>query len=179
MSKYVALLRAVNLGGNSAIQMERLRSLFADLGYSDVQTLLQSGNVVFSGGKQSAEKMELSLEKEAATRLSLATVFFIRSDTEWQAVIENNPFSDEAKRDPSHLLVLFLKKEPGKTAVTALQSAIKGPEQVRAVGRQAYIVYPAGIGRSKLTPSLLGKHIGIGTARNWNTVMKVAAVIKK
>src|SRR5207249_1907885 len=93
---------------------------------------------------------------------------------EWDEVVAGNPFRDEAKRDPSRLLVMFMKGAPDARSVKALQAAIDGPELVRASGRHAYIVYPTGIGRSRLTGALVEKTLGgRGTLRNWNTVLKL------
>ena len=91
-------------------------------------------------------------------------------------MVAGNPFPEEAERDPSHLLVIFLKEAPDRKDVMALQSAIKGREVVRAKGRHAYVVYPDGIGRSRLTSALIEKKLATrGTGRNWNTVLKLGA----
>ena len=97
---------------------------------------------------------------------------------EWaKEVIKNNPFREEAKRDPSHLVAFLLKDAPDAQNVAALQAAIKGPEIARAKGRQAYIVYPDGIGRSRLTSTLIERKIGTrATGRNWNTVLRLGAL---
>jgi uncharacterized protein (DUF1697 family) len=102
----------------------------------------------------------------------------VRSAAEWLDIIKRNPFPAEAKQDPAHLLVLCLKTAPGSKAFTALQAAITGPERVLGHGRQAYFYYPAGVGRSKLTVSMIDKALGAGTARNWNTVMKLATLME-
>ena len=84
-----------------------------------------------------------------------------------------------AEGDPSHLLVMFLKKEPDRDSVTALQKSIKGREIVKAKGRHAYIVYPDGVGRSRLTNTVIEKALGTSsTGRNWNTVLKLADLAK-
>ena len=84
---------------------------------------------------------------------------------------------DEAERSPGHVVVVFLKSAPSNSAFDALRAAITGPERVHGDGRQAYIVYPAGIGRSRLTNALVERKLATrGTARNWNTVMKLAAL---
>jgi uncharacterized protein (DUF1697 family) len=119
------------------------------------------------------------LEAETQKRLGLKTAFFVRNAREMQAVIAGNPFGAEAKRDPSHLLVLFLKDAPKANAVDALRAAIKGPELVEARGKHAYIVYPAGIGRSRVTNTVIEAKLGTqGTGRNWNTVLKLAALAR-
>ena len=179
MTTYIALLRAINLPAHNKVSMADLRDLLTHLGLADAQSLLQSGNLVFrSAGKTSAQ-LERLLETEAAKRLKLETDFFVRTAEEWNAVVSANPFPKEAERDPGHLLVLCLKDVPDTKSVKALQAAIPGREVVRTVGRQAYLVYPDGVGRSRLSNVLIEKKLGTrGTGRNWNTVWKLAALTK-
>jgi uncharacterized protein (DUF1697 family) len=109
--------------------------------------------------------------------LGLRTDFFVRTAAEWAKVVAGNPFPEEAERDPGHLVVMFLKATPEANDVAALQAAIPGRETVRAEGKHAYIIYPDGIGRSKLTIDLIERKLGTrGTGRNWNTVLKLAAL---
>ena len=94
--------------------------------------------------------------------------------------IARNPFPKEAESDPGHLLVVFLKEAPDAKSVKALQSAIKGPETVRSEGKQLYVVYPAGVGTSKLTNALIERTLGTrGTGRNWNTILKLATLVRE
>ena len=172
--KHIALLRAVNLPGHNKIGMADLKAFVIGLGFTDAQTLLQSGNIVFSGGTKTTTSLEETLERAAAKQLGLETDFIVRTAKEWQAIIDANPFPREAKDDPSHLLAVILKDEVSAANVSALQKAIVGREVVRAKARCAYIVYPDGVGRSKLTTALIEKKLGTrGTARNWNTVLKL------
>jgi uncharacterized protein (DUF1697 family) len=175
---HIALLRAVNVGGQNKVGMAELRALLEKLGYENPRSLLGSGNLVFDGGDgKSAAEIERQLEGAAKKRLGLDTDFFVRAGKEWQAIIADNPFPKEAKADPGHLLVVALKDAPAAGAVAALQAAIVGRETVRAEGRQAYVVYPDGIGRSRLTMALIEKKLGTrGTARNWNTVLKLGVL---
>jgi len=93
------------------------------------------------------------------------------------SLIEGNPFSAMVKQRPGYLVVLFMRDTPAPANYAALRTAIKGPEEVRPGGRHAYLVYPDGQGRSKLTPAILERHLGSpGTARNWNTVRKLRAL---
>jgi uncharacterized protein (DUF1697 family) len=172
--KHIALLRAVNLPGHNKIGMADLKAFVIGLGFTDAQTLLQSGNIVFSGGTKTTTSLEETLERAAAKQLGLETDFIVRTAKEWQAIIDANPFPREAKDDPSHLLAVILKAEVSAANVTALQKAIVGREVVRAKGRCLYVVFPDGIGRSKLTTAMTEKKLGTrGTARNWNTVLKL------
>jgi uncharacterized protein (DUF1697 family) len=175
--KHVALLRAVNLAGYNKVGMTDLKALLIGLGFEDAQTLLQSGNIVFTGGNKTTASLEQALQRAAAKQLELETDFFVRTAQEWQAIIDANPFPREAKDDPSHLLAVILKGEVSAANVTALQKAIVGREVVRAKGRCLYVIFPDGIGRSKLTTAMTEKTIGTrGTARNWNTVMKLGVL---
>jgi uncharacterized protein (DUF1697 family) len=175
ISNHVAFLRAVNVGGKS-LAMSALRDFASALGLDEPRTFLQSGNLIFrSVGKKPAE-LEALLEREAEKRLVVTTDFLVRSGRELTSILANNPFPTAARRDPAHLLVMFLKDEPSAEAVAALRKAIVGRESIAAEARQLYIVYPDGIGRSKLSTRLIEQRLGTrGTGRNWNTVVKVAA----
>jgi uncharacterized protein (DUF1697 family) len=173
----IALIRGINVGGHQPVSMSDLRDLLAQLGFHDARSLLQSGNLVFRGDARTDASLERLLETEAEERLGLRADFLIRSAEEWRKVVARNPFRKEAERDPSHLVVMFLKSAANAKDVKAIQAAIAGSEIIRADGRHLYIVYPDGIGRSRLTNVLLEKKLGIrGTARNWNTVLKLAAL---
>jgi uncharacterized protein (DUF1697 family) len=177
MGLCIALLRGINLAGRNRVAMSGLRSLFAELGFADAQSLLQSGNIVFQSDKRTGSELERLLEMETQKRLHMRADYFVRTSSEWKEIVTRNPFRDDARDDPSHLVVMFLKKAPATKDVEALQASIKGPEIVRAEGKQAYIVYPEGIGRSKLTTALIEGKLGPrATGRNWNTVLKVLSV---
>jgi uncharacterized protein (DUF1697 family) len=177
VATFIALLRAVNLAGLNKVGMADLRDFAQDLGFENPKTLLQSGNLVFSAASRSGDRLEATLEQAAKEQLGVATDFFVRTASEWKAVIAGNPFSTEAKRDPGHLLAVVLKAAPDRARVSALQDVIKGREQVRVKGRLAYVTYPDGIGRSKLTMAVIEKALGTrGTGRNWNTVLKLGAL---
>lgn len=174
---YIALLRAVNLGAHNKVAMSDLRALLAELGMQDPQSLLQSGNLVFRSRARPPRQLERVFDDAAAGRLGLKTEFFVRTAREWAAIIADNPFPREARFDPGHLVLMCLKASPDPAAVTALQKAISGRELIRANGRHAYIVYPDGIGRSRLTIAMIEKYLATrGTGRNWNTVVKLGAL---
>jgi uncharacterized protein (DUF1697 family) len=174
----MALLRAVNVGGHKPVSMSDLRDLLARLGFASVRSILQSGNLVFQGTARPGAHIERLLETEAAKCVALETDFFVRTADEWQAVIEKNPFRKEAERDPGHLVVACLKDAPNAQRATGLQAAIVGREVVRAAGKHLYIVYPDGIGRSRLTNALIEKKLETrATGRNWNTVLKLGGAM--
>ena len=170
--RYIALLRGVNVGGNTRVAMSDLVALLKKLGFEDARSLLNSGNLAFRADRKSPAQLERLLDSEVEKRLGLTTKFFVRSADEWKQVIAQNPFTREAKEDPAHLIVMFLDGEPKD--IKQLQGAIKGRETVRAAGRQLYIVYPDGVGTSKFSHAVIEKNLGLrGTGRNWNTVLKL------
>lgn len=176
MTSYVALLRGVNVGGNNMVAMARLRDMLTALGFEDARTLLQSGNAVFRCAARPPIKLEQILEAETKKRLGTTCDYHVRTAAELQAAIDANPLTAEAKKDPGHLLVSFYKAALDKAAVKAAQAAIAGPEIVRCDGRHLYMFYPNGMGTSK-AGGVVDKTLGVrGTARNWNTVLKLAAL---
>ena len=180
MTTHIALLRGVNLAGKKMVAMAELRAWLGELGFQDVQTLLQSGNVVFRGGRRSGASLEAYLEAEAEKALDLATSFMVRTAEEWAGVIARNPFPDVAKKTPAQLLVSVLKGAPDAAAIARLAAAVPGRERATVVGRELYLVYPDGVGASKLTAAIMDRALGVrGTARNWNTVLKLGAVVSR
>jgi len=179
MPTHIALLRGINVGGKTMVPMAGLREMFTELGFADAKTLLQSGNVVFTGKGKTPTALERALGAEAEQRFGREIDFFVRSASEWRQIIAKNPFPAEAKNDPGHLVVVCFKDKPGAAAVKTLQAAIKGRETFRIAGQHAYVVYPDGIGRSKFTLGLIEKTLDTrGTGRNWNTVLKLAELVK-
>ena len=176
MAIHIALLRAVNVGGRS-LKMGDLVGFARDLGLDNPRTLLQSGNLVFESPVRGDAALEKQLEAEAEKRFGFQIDFMVRSAAEWRALIMANPFPRAAHDDPSHLLAMPLKAAPADGALEGLRRAITGPEQAEIVARDAYLIYPAGIGGSKLTITVIEKTLGVrGTARNWNTVRKLAGM---
>ena len=173
---YVALLRGVNLGGHKMVPMAQFRGALADCGYTNVRTLLQSGNVVFEGRAAKPSSIETRLERELVERFDVAADVHVRTAAEWPAIVAANPFSVEADRMPSHLLVGFYRAPLDPAKVAAFQKSIAGPERVRCDGRHLYMTFPDGVGNSKATVNM-DRMLGVrGTARNWNTVRRLAAL---
>lgn len=177
--RYAALLRGINVGGNKKVPMADLRAMTARLGFDDPKTLLQSGNLVFSAKSQPMTKLEQLLEAATKKHIGVECSYLLRSADEWQKIIAANPFKAEAKSDPSHFAVTFCREAPTPAALTALQSEVRGKEKFEVVGRELFAWYPDGMGTSKLALALSKNRLGtICTARNWNTVMKVSALLE-
>lgn len=172
----VILLRGVNVGGNTLVPMATLRAFLETIGLGDVRTFLNSGNAVARGGPVDPAALERRLERDAERHLRVRVDFHVRTHGDLQAVIDANPFPRAAKDDPARLIVYFMKQDIAQSKLRALQAAIRGDESVDAAGRHLYALYPDGMGRSKLTSTVVERVLDArGTARNWNTVVKLTA----
>jgi uncharacterized protein (DUF1697 family) len=155
--------------------MPELRSLLEGLGYSDVRTLLQSGNVVLSSSKKPAGVAK-EVSAAVASEFGVTSAVVVRSRDELADVVARNPFEKVAK-DPKLFQVSFLSAEPKAAVVKELDDADVAPEQVVCSGREVYAWHPDGIQRSPLAKLLTDKKLGVtATARNWNTVSKLLAL---
>jgi uncharacterized protein (DUF1697 family) len=178
MGRMVALLRAVNVGGRK-LPMAELRALCAGLGWTDIATYIQSGNLVFTApGK--ADAIEAVLEKAIEKEFGLDVPVIVRSKAEWAKYPGLNPFPKAAKDAPAKLHLLLSKRPPAKDAAETIQARAKAGEQVRQTGDVLWFHYPDGAGASKLTPSLIDRALGSpGTARNFNTLLKLKEMLEQ
>mgnify|MGYP001559006126 CR=1 FL=1 len=169
MTTFIALLRAVNVGGRK-VPMADLRALATKLGLKDVQSYIQSGNLVFTAGG-SAAPLAAKLETALAAKFGFDVPVIVRTAEQWKAYLDN-PFPTS----PPNLLYLGLSKQPpAPDAATTILQRAKGGEQAKLVGDALWIAYPSGLGQSKITPAHIDKAVGSPTtARNVNTVRQLA-----
>jgi uncharacterized protein (DUF1697 family) len=175
MTMRIALLRGVNVGGNKKVAMADLKAMVEALGFSDVKTLLQSGNVVFRAGDETEAALEAHLEAETERRLGLKTSYLVRDAAQWRAIIDACPFPNEA---PSRTLVTVGRTAMPAEAIDAVRAVLLPHEKVEAVERQVYAYFGEGMGQSKAAEALNRKAVkAVATGRNWNTVLKIAALL--
>jgi uncharacterized protein (DUF1697 family) len=179
MPPVVALLRAINVGGANRLTMSELRDTFERAGFTAVRTLLQSGNVVCHSPLRTARATERRMSEALRDHRGLDLDVFVRSADEWRGIIADNPFAGESRRAPGHVVAMIFAKAVAAEDVARLKKAIAGGERLVIEGAHGYIVYPDGIGPSRLTGSLIERLLATrGTARNWNTVLKLAALLE-
>ena len=178
MSTYVALLRGINVGKAKRIAMADLRALLEGLGYTDVATLLNSGNVVFKAGKGSPKKLATDISAAIATRLGIEVPVIVESARGLALIAEENPFANTAD-DPSRLLVAFVTDANVLAAMSAIRPHVVAPEQFHLGTHAAYLHCASGILESKAAEALLGKAGKAATTRNWATVQKLQALVEK
>jgi uncharacterized protein (DUF1697 family) len=171
MPVLIALIRGINVGGHKKLKMADVKTFCEEMGLRDVRTHLQSGNVVFRTTRSDRAK----LAKELQEVMGVDAKVILRNGEELREAIAANPMKKQAESDPSHYVILFLDGKPSAAAMQALRDAYSGPEEMVLHGAELYINYGAGMGTSKLTTALIERKLGVsGTARNWNTVTKLA-----
>jgi uncharacterized protein (DUF1697 family) len=173
VTAFVALLRAVNVGGNNLIRMAALRSVCEEIGFRNVKTLLQSGNVVFDAkGNDNtvAKRLAGAIEASHGFRPAIA----VRTADEIADAMKRNPFGAEAKSDPTFLVIVFMAGPPTSGANQRVAAIEVDGERLHLSGRELHAYYANGQGKSKVTNAVLEKALGVpATARNWNTVTKL------
>jgi uncharacterized protein (DUF1697 family) len=167
----IALLRGINIGPRQRVSMPELRALMEELGHTDVETLVQSGNVVFTSRAKPAT-LEQQLEQAIEERLGVDPKVVVRTRDELATAIEAHPLPVPA--DPKNLHVTFLSGKPAAAVREKLEAADFDPDRLRFAGREIYVLYDSGMGRSELAKQLGRAKLGVAaTDRNWNTVTKL------
>lgn len=178
MATYIALLRAVNVGGN-ILKMEVLRDVCTKLGFEDVRTYVQSGNVVFTSSK-SASACTAALMKALAGTTRLPVDVMVRTPGQMKAIIAKNPFLKMKGVDTARLAVTFLSGPAPKDAAAVLSAISAGADEVHVAGTDLYLHCPSGFADTKLTNARIEKTLSLrATTRNWNTVNRLYAMTEE
>jgi uncharacterized protein (DUF1697 family) len=174
MPAYVSLFRGINVGGNHQVKMADLKALHEALSLADVLPYIQSGNVVFTSDEADAQSLRERIEEGFSGRFGFRSEVYLRTTADMQGIIERNPFHRQPDKEPARVVVTFL---PTGTEPADWEGAIRtypGPEEVVLLGDELHFYYPNGQGASKIATTALGKQLKtVGTARNWNTVLKL------
>jgi uncharacterized protein (DUF1697 family) len=176
-SRYIALLRGINVSGHKIIRMEALRVCFEGLGCRGVQTYVQSGNVVFEAVEQEAARYADDISNRIQTDFGFPVPVLLRTSEELRRIIDGNPLLKQPKIDPSKLHVTFLSTTAPKSAQEDLKGLAAKEEQFHIQGREIYLYCPNGYGRTKLSNTAIEKKLGAkATTRNWKTVQALLAL---
>jgi uncharacterized protein (DUF1697 family) len=178
-TRYIALLRGINVGGNKLVPMARLRALLETMGFAEVATLLQSGNAVFSAKQQSAAKLGEQIEKAIEREFGFSVGVVMRTGAQVAAALDANPWRVPAIAG-SRCLITFLSGRPDTSVLDALDPSAFKPDEFRLAGHEIHAHFPNGIGTSKLAAALASARLGVtATARNLNTVSKLLALAER
>ena len=173
MTRLIVLLRGINVGGHRKVPMEALRELCRELGFSRVESYIQSGNLVLSA-PEGPEAVVARLEPALEERFGFAIDLVARTAEQWARYAAGSPFPEAAEQQPN-LLHLALSRQPMKPgALEALRERAVAGELVESAGDGLWVHFPSGVARSKLSPAVFDKAAGSPvTARNWRTVLKL------
>jgi uncharacterized protein (DUF1697 family) len=175
MPTFIALLRGVNVGKAKRVPMAGLRTLLADRGFTDVATLLNSGNAVFRAPKGTPSKHAADIAAAIASTLAVEVPVIVKSADELSAIVDANPLAKHAP-DPTRLLVAFVQDTKALPGLAGVGAFAAPPEQFVIGQNAAYLHCPRGILESKAGEALLGKAGKAATTRNWATVLKLQAL---
>jgi uncharacterized protein (DUF1697 family) len=174
MKTYIAILRGINVSGHNIIKMDALKALFEKLGFQQVKTYVQSGNIVFKGNEENADALANKISSRIKKEIGYdVPVIVLTSDTLRQITAEN-PFPGQPGKDDSYFHVTFLSEKPTQADIEAIQAKKQGEEELAFTGRAVYLYCPLGYGKSKLTNNLIEAKLKVGaTTRNWRTTLKL------
>jgi uncharacterized protein (DUF1697 family) len=176
MPHYVALLRSVNVAGHGRLSMVDLKASFLTLGYTDVSTYIQTGNVVFRSPVKSVPALTTAIEGQLATDFGRAPAVILRTVPDLARVLQSSPYP-KTGADPARHHVTFLADKPSKERLAAFDPPQSGRDELSIVGQEVYVHTPDGYAGSKLTGAMLERRLGVlSTTRNWNTVTKLHAL---
>jgi uncharacterized protein (DUF1697 family) len=177
MPVILCMLRGINVGGHNRVKMDDLKVLFISLKLRDPQTYVQSGNIIFTTDERDLAKLTKILETAIHKEFGFQSDAILRSAKDLREVIANNPFGKRKDIHPGKLLVTFFSADPGEAARNQVRAIPCDPEEIFIDGREAYIYFPNGAGRSKLNWAVIPKTLKVqGTARNWNSVTKMLEI---
>jgi uncharacterized protein (DUF1697 family) len=180
MSVVISLLRGVNLGSHNKVKMDALRGLYLSLGMQNVQTHVQSGNVVFRTKERELARLARLIEDRIEKKFGFRTDVILRTPSELRGVIARNPFGRRRDIDPSKLLVSFLATDPSAEALEKVSNLDTQPDELYVDGREFYIYFVSSMARPKISWIAIAKMLKTpGTGRNRNTVRKLLGMAEK
>ncbi len=179
MQKYISMLRGINVSGQKKIKMDALRTLYAALHFKNVKSYIQSGNVIFESDELDTSRLAKQIGAQIEQTFGFLVPIMIRTPEQFQNLLENNPFLGEKTEDIRQLYVTFLDEASPIGALDALVKFATKSEEFHLRGKEIYLFYPNGAGRSKLSNNLIERKLGVtATTRNWRTVSKLADLSK-
>jgi uncharacterized protein (DUF1697 family) len=180
MPVLVSMLRGVNLGSHNRIKMDDLRALYESLKLENPRSYVQSGNVIFQTKEKNSPQLARKIQGAIQKKFGCCPEIILRTTEEMRKAIAANPFPERTKLEPAKVLVTFLAGEPSGEAAANLDKFRGFPEELHLNGRELYIYFPNGAGRSKLPWSAVEKLLKVtGTARNWNSVQAMLAIAER
>ena len=172
MPTYISLLRGINVGGHRRIRMAELKSAYEALGLTNVRTYVQSGNVVFGCTIRRASQVAVLLEQQIKSSFGHDVAVMVRTPSDFRRIIKSNPFSAQAKKDPTKVGVVFLRSRPSGAMLKSVEMGDLGGDECSGGREEIFLHYPNGCARSKLNNAFFERKFKMpATGRNWKTVV--------
>jgi len=171
MKTYIALLRGINVSGQKKIKMPDLRTCFEEMGCKDVQTYIQSGNVIFNHEAADSKELEQKIEQQILNKFGFQVENLVRTPSDLENIIKNNPFIGEPDKEVNGIYITLLSEVPSFADKDKLKDISYKPEEFFIEERTIYLFLPFGYGRTKLNNNFFESKLKMkATTRNWKTV---------
>ena len=180
MSIYISILRGINVGGHNQIKMDVLRQLYAELDFVDIQTYIQSGNVVFRAEATDTQTVEAAIANKIFNTLGFAVPVLVLTIDKLRKAMESNPFSSDSNMEASFQHLTFLSATPDGDLLSKIASGNYSPDEYRCSGKTIYLYCPTGYGNTKLTNTFFEKKLKLtATTRNLRTANELMAMAER
>lgn len=180
MTTYISLLRGINVGGQKLIKMDALRKLYEKLGFHNITTYLQSGNVVFTGKKTKSVELSQAIIRQMRNDLSLDVPVIVLTVDNLKQIIDSNPFLKQGDKEPTFLYVTFLFSKPQKFDVSLIEAKKMSGEEISISDNAIYLYCPHGYGKTKLNNKFFEAKLKvIATTRNWETIQELFKIAQE
>lgn len=179
MTKYIAILRGINVGGKRRLKMDDLKALFRDLGFSDVHTYIQSGNVIFNASEKGSDTtISEKIEEAILQKYDFKVPVIVRTASELKEAIASNPFYTSGNEEVDRLHLTFLKIYPSAEGIEKARSANYDPDDFKVSGKNVFLSCSGKYSDSKLSNTFFESKLKVpATTRNWKTVLKLGELI--
>lgn len=180
MTTYISILRGINVSGHNLIKMDALRKLYEFLGFEQIKTYVQSGNVVFTGKTAPSEIISQSISRQIKIDFGFDVPVIVMTVPTIKRIIARNPFSEDSQKEKTFMHVTFLSTTPNHVDLNALEEKKLGGEEIILDGDVIYLYCPNGYGKTKLNNGFLERKLNVGaTTRNWKTTIELLKIAQK
>ena len=177
MTTYISLLRGINVSGQKPIKMDALKAMYRQLNFQNIETYLQSGNVIFGDDKSDPSDLATTISSKIQKQFGFEVPVIALKVDDLKAIIEANPFKDDLRMDQQFLHVTFLATDPKKIDLETITAKKSPGEEIALIKKAVYLYCPNGYGRTKLTNNFLETKLRVGaTTRNWKTVNELLKI---
>lgn len=180
MKTYIAILRGINVSGQKLIKMDTLRKMFEDMGFGNVVTYVQSGNIIFSANEEEPKIVAGKISGQINNTFGFDVPVIVLTINQLEEVINSNPFAEDSGKPLSYLYVTFLSSAPDYSVKSIIENKKQSDEEIHFSDHAIYLYCPTGYGKTKLTNNFLENKLKVvATTRNWHTTNELLTLARK